>query len=296
MRTAILSDTGGHLGRSSRLSRLAEQLGSAIRAQQPDAVDPDCLRNAVNSFTYSNPNSLPSQAPASQLSSEAHSFSRPFTGAVFEILAGLVVTKAGNAQPTEAHLLAAGDDLARTLVAGIRNAPVVANWYAQVAAAMIQESAAVNAAYPAILKGVFVRRAILSLHSAALVRQFSAVAASAAARGMVASGATTEMALPADHYGLDGPIIVQALSEPPAFTAMAMVAHEQLQPPSAGEAARTFVDDLFRRGRVDYGDYGDAESKLAHPNRRASHRISKEPQGYRLHRVFFDCGLCCGGR
>ena len=39
LRTAILSDTGGHLYQSSRLSRLAEQLAAAIRAQQPDAVE-----------------------------------------------------------------------------------------------------------------------------------------------------------------------------------------------------------------------------------------------------------------
>ena len=39
LRTAILSDTGGHLYQSSRLSRLAEQLATAIRAQQPDAVE-----------------------------------------------------------------------------------------------------------------------------------------------------------------------------------------------------------------------------------------------------------------
>ena len=42
VRNAMLTDTGGHLYHSSRLSRLAEQLGAAIRAQQPDAVDPDC--------------------------------------------------------------------------------------------------------------------------------------------------------------------------------------------------------------------------------------------------------------
>jgi hypothetical protein len=66
LRTAILSDTGGHFYQSSRLSRLAEQLGAAIRAQQPDAVDRDSLRNAVNSFTYKDPINLPQMAPASQ--------------------------------------------------------------------------------------------------------------------------------------------------------------------------------------------------------------------------------------
>jgi len=55
LRKAILQDTSGHLSHNSRLSRLAEQLGAAIRAQDPDAVEPDCLRNAVNSFSYADP-------------------------------------------------------------------------------------------------------------------------------------------------------------------------------------------------------------------------------------------------
>jgi len=57
-RVAILSETEGDLSRSSRLSRLAEQLGWAIRQVSRDAVDPDCLRNAVNSFFYHTPEEL----------------------------------------------------------------------------------------------------------------------------------------------------------------------------------------------------------------------------------------------
>src|SRR5215475_16129854 len=112
LRSAILHDTGGHLYQSSRLSRLAEQLGTAIRAQYPDAVDPDCLRNAVNSFTYHDPITLPQMAPAAQLSSEPHSFSRVFTGAFFESLAGVLTAKAANpTSPTEQELLAVSQEM-----------------------------------------------------------------------------------------------------------------------------------------------------------------------------------------
>ena len=88
LRIAVLSETAGQLYRNSRLSRLAEQLGTAIRTRVPDAVDPDCLRNAVNSFVYQDPVPLPSSGPASRLTSEPHSFSRVFTGAFFDALAG----------------------------------------------------------------------------------------------------------------------------------------------------------------------------------------------------------------
>ena len=118
LRHEVLAETGGNLCRNSRLSRLAEQLGSAIRARSPDAVDPDCLRNAANSFSYQDPMRLPARAPAAQLSSEPHSFSRVFTGAFLEGLAGMASARAASGQVTEADLLAAAGDMADILVAG----------------------------------------------------------------------------------------------------------------------------------------------------------------------------------
>ncbi|HEX3128380.1 MAG TPA: hypothetical protein VH394_13705, partial [Thermoanaerobaculia bacterium] len=76
IRSRVLVQTDGRLYRSSRHSRIAEQLGWAIRQVRPDAVDPDCLRNAVNSFFYMDPAKLPPDGPAGQLSSRPHSFSR----------------------------------------------------------------------------------------------------------------------------------------------------------------------------------------------------------------------------
>ena len=64
---AVIAETGGKLYRSTRLSRLAEQLGWAIRQRQPGDVETDCLRNAVNSFFYQDPQALPPKAPASHL-------------------------------------------------------------------------------------------------------------------------------------------------------------------------------------------------------------------------------------
>jgi hypothetical protein len=292
-RAATIAETGGHLYRSSRLSRLAEQLGAAIRAQFPDAAEPDCLRNAVNSFSYSAPAQLPPNAPASQLSSEAHSFSRLFTGAAFEVLAALLATKAGANAPTADQLLAAGDDLARILIAGVQQAAVVSNWYAQVAAAMVQTSAQVDPAYPPLLRSVFVRRAILSLHSAAAIHQFAPAVHDAAAAAPQTPAGLPHMALPAEHLGLNRPVVVKVASEPRPFAAMAMEANESLQPPSASEAARVFVDDLFRKGRVDYDGHGVTEAMLIHGRRRRnSHRIVPHPAGYMLERQLFDCGFC----
>jgi hypothetical protein len=295
LRAAILHDTGGNLYQNSRLSRLAEQLGTAIRAQAPDAVNPDCLRNAVNSFTYQDPINLPQMAPAAQLSSEPHSFSRVFTGAFFEALAGMLTAKAANpAAPTEQELAAVSQEMGDILVTGARQAPVVSNFYAQVAAAMVQASAGKNPKYPPVLKGVFVRRSILSLHAAttveALHQSVAAAVAPTAAAGP--TEALDTVALPAAHYGLEQPLLVESPSHPRQLYAVSAAADaSSIDPASSITAARAFVDDLFRRGRVDYNGIGRPEARLEHGHRLRTHELVREGGSVRLRRRLFDCGL-----
>jgi hypothetical protein len=89
-RLFVLNQTGGRLNVNSRLSQLARQLGWAIRVEfDPTAVDNDCLRNASNRFFYQDPAGLPPDGPASQLTSEVHNFSRVFSGAFLDVLAGM---------------------------------------------------------------------------------------------------------------------------------------------------------------------------------------------------------------
>jgi hypothetical protein len=295
LRAGILSDTSGHLYQNSRLSRLAVQLGAAIRAQQPDAVDPDCLRNAVNSFTYEDPINMPQTAPASQLSSEPHSFSRLFTGAFFESLGSMLAASAADpSAPTSQELASVAGDLAGILVNAIKQAPVVSSWYAQVAATMVQLAGKVNAGYPAILKGVFVRRSILSLHSAASVEAFRSALMTAAPAADAKPEPLAVIALPTAHYGLDRPLLVETPSHPRPFLATAAAGDASpIEPAGAATAARAFVDDLFRGGRVDYADIGSPEARMVHGRRLRSHRLVREAKSIRLERQLFDCGLCC---
>src|SRR5262245_11584040 len=159
LRQAVLTETGGVLYRSSRLSRLAEQLGWAIRQDFPAAVDRDCLRNAVNSFFYRDPDTLPSSCPATTLSSEPHSCSRVFTGGFFEALAGML-----KARPAAdaANLLQVSQDMGKILVSAIRGAAVVPAFYSQVAASMIQLAGAQFKGYQQAVKSAFVRHGIVS--------------------------------------------------------------------------------------------------------------------------------------
>jgi hypothetical protein len=291
MRAAVLKDTGGHLYRNSRLSRLAEQLGTAIRAQAPDAVDPDCLRNAVNSFTYSDPMELPSSAPASQLSSEPHSFSRLISGAIFEAMAGMLATSSPDPNaPTDQDLARVSGEIGKILVDAVVAAPAAPNFFSQVATQMVQASQAVNDEYPGVLRGVFVRRAILSLESATSLHALAALPVVAAA------AAPAHLALPGARYGLTQPLMVQAPAQPRHFAVTSAAPNgSSVQPPNAMEAARAFVDDLFQNGRVDDQNLIAKTARLVHGKRRLrTHRLKAEAAGVRLERVLFDCGICHG--
>jgi hypothetical protein len=297
LRAAILQDTAGHLSRNSRLSRLAEQLGAAIRAQAPDAVDPDCLRNAANSFSYADPSTLPSVAPASQLSSEAHSFSRVFTGAFLDALGAMLRAHAADpAMPTADELAEVSLHIRDILMEAIANAPVVSNFMAQVATGMVAASASLNAAYPDILKEAFTRRAIISLQTGVMAtsRHPASVAAmtETSARSLSAIP-LDQVALPAAQYGINEPLIVATPSHPRRVLATA--AQPDLTPAdpmSAVSAATQFVDDLFARGRVDLGEMETRKSVARLGGRLKTHKLVREKGALTLRRILFDCGLC----
>ena len=291
LRGAILSDTGGKISKASRLSRLAEQLGTAIRAQQPDAVEPDCLRNAANSFVYRDPSTLPSSAAASSLSSEPHSFSRVFTGAFFEILGAMLQIKAGASTPTDPQLLAVSTEFGGILATAIKAASVVSDWYAQVAAQIVLAAGKVNPAYPPAIKAVFVRRQILSLHSAATIGMVAQSAPTMAAIAGPIQGPLTKVALRAGHYGIDGLLLVDAPGQHRAFIAASAGPNSQpIEPATGATAAQYFVDDLFTRGRVDYD--AQPHAHLDHRKRMKTHRVVKHGDAHHLERVLFDCGIC----
>ena len=90
--------SGSSVFQSSRVSRLGEQMGWALRQQRPDLPDRDCLRDAVNTFFYVSPETLPTTAPSASLSSEPHNFSRVFTAAFMRVLDEMLKAHDGNAR------------------------------------------------------------------------------------------------------------------------------------------------------------------------------------------------------
>jgi hypothetical protein len=295
-RQAVFNETQGVLNRASRLSRLAEQLGAAIRVQHPDAVDRDCLRNAVNSFFYRDPQTLPPSGPASQLSSEPHSFSRVFTAAFLDALAGIFRLQGNPA--TADDMVKATQDAGRLLVAGVLDAPVVPDYYSQVAAHMISagESAPFNGKYRDVLKSAFVRRGILSLQAAATI---SNVKVDSPRRSAMAGAKTAESkelpkaAISGAQYGLTRAALkVHTAEEPKRFAVTSSsITLGPVEPRSPQNAAESFTEDLFQRGRVDVGAYSNPESGLMHGLAIKTHVIVEESGDLVLKRRTFECGF-----
>ena len=290
--SGVLADTGGVLNHSSRLSRLAEQLGAAIRIGHPDAVDRDCLRNAVNSFFYTDPQNLPPGAPASQLSSEPHSFSRVFSGAFLDALAGMFALQGGT--PSSDGLVEVSHDMGHLLVGGVLGASVVPDYYSQVAAHMIQagEDAPFNGKYRDVLKSAFVRRGILSLQAAATLGGVGRMAMRAAAAAGAPKGRLPITAISAAGFGLKKAVIkVHTASEPKqlAVTGAAMALGAS-QSRSGQGAAESYAEDLFQRGHVEVAKQAHATMGLTHPHSFKTHRVVEVSGDLMLERKAFDCG------
>jgi hypothetical protein len=326
-RAAVLEDTGGRLNVSSRLSRVAEQLGWGIRQIAPTAVDRDCLRNAANRFFYQAPEDLAPTAPAGELASESHSFARVFTGGFLDALA-YMVDLAGSAN--DATLLAVSRDIGQLLVDAIRTASITPAYYSQVGAAMVQaDKVRNNGKYRDALTEAFVKRGILSptaavgLANAPLPHLEPAPSKAAgisegqpmAARiglgpnagGMVLSynGANDDShlrgyddapELPSRSVIAEfmaGTPILMHLPEEKQRLAAASAALDQgsAEPSSAERAGRCFLEDLIRLGRIDLGDVVGVAAALRAPVGAKTHVLESTPSGQVLKRIYFDCGM-----
>jgi hypothetical protein len=285
VRDEVMAATAGRLSRASRVSRLAEQLGWAIRQSHPDAVDADCLRNAVNSFFYRQPEGLPPMAPASALSSEPHSFSRVFTAAWLESLAGMLEARGSGADA----LAVVTADAGRLLVGAVGAARIASNYYAQIAAGLLgADERLTGGAYRAAIRRAFVGRGILAMSSA------PAAAEGPRLRGAAESSRRARR-LPTIAVPIDGPAyglrLRRLLVEAPVGVTRwsAASAAPDLGPVVAAtpeRASRAFVEDLLRRGRVDTSAPRGRGTPVA-AGGRATHAFVRDGRHVRLLRRLF---------
>jgi hypothetical protein len=296
LRTAVLTETANAVYRTSRLSRLAEQLGWAIRQSNPAAAEPDCLRNAVNSFFYRDPASLPPQAPASSLSSEPHSFSRVFTAAMFEGLANMFQTRPAQ---DEQNLLRASEDAARILIAAVRATNVVPDFYSQVAAHVLDEAQSQfgDTRYEQALRSAFVRHGILPPAMAIDIAAMARAISPAAPEEQTADLPLQQISVA--EYGLGvTTIAVHAAAQPKQFDVGGAALTLGTTPaPAEDVAAKAFFENLLRRGRLKLEDALAQRAQIVRatsPRTHDSytHELIRQGEELVLRRVRVDCCFC----
>jgi len=298
-RQVLLSDTSGKINRASRLSRVAEQLGAAIRSNHPDAVDADCLRNACNSFFYKDPQTLAPNAPSTQLSSEPHSFSRVFTGAFLEVLSAVFLLKGKATDPDS--LLESSREMGEILANSVLSASIVPDYFSQVAAQMVQvaENAPFGGKYRDVLKSAFIRKGILSLQAAsslgALKRQNARSMTASIQSYTSKSGELPITSISAAQYGLKrSSIQVHSAEEPKKFGVTgSSLTTGPLESRAPHSAAEIYTEDIFKRGHVDVGEHAHPENGMTHPFTFKTHFISEKNGELRLVRRSFNCGWGC---
>jgi hypothetical protein len=298
VRIAALS--GVQNDKSSQLSRCAEQLGWALRQVDPTAVNTDCLRNAWNKFQYVDPSTLPDSAPATKLCAEVHSFSRVFTGAFYEILSGML--KIRSSKSTQSDLAAVATDFALLLIDATAAAPVQPDYFAQVAAHIIDaDTARFAGKYRSALIATFVGRRIVPKAAVQTLAAHKGKVPVMAATGMAGASARPaktqvhNVVLNAADFGLAGKTLVvpAPLEQKPSLSVAAGLAHQRVGPNSVQQATHRFVKMLFAHDRVDI-ESGTKKLGVTDSTPRAklkqTHVLTKTKDGFKLTRRLFHCG------
>ena len=171
----VLEQTGGDLSKANSAAELGEELGTAINTVVGhDATGGNFTRNAINKFTWQDPNTLPDSGPPDELHNEVHDFSRLWTGAFYDIFTGIVNQNVAEGQDVKSAILAATDAGFKMYADLMRPgyAPEGEFTYRDMAAAMVKSENEQNAGkYTGLISQVMSDRKILPQESGLVAPQ-----------------------------------------------------------------------------------------------------------------------------
>jgi hypothetical protein len=313
LRAAALAQSPD-LSRQNLLSRLAEELGAAVRREYgAAAADPDALRRALNRFRWADPSTLPADAPSSRLSGEPHSFSRVFTGCLWDTIrfAFAAGPRTANALGTVATAVGV------RWLAAIRSVPLTARLFAGVGQRMLQADLQQHAGALA----PHIRRAFAG-HGIALAAAVQSLPMPLAAPRRLAAARPAVAALlgeraAATHFTvvetpMHGTVAHVAAWRPLALSGRGLAGLHVLVPATArlvlrGTAILGSIGDpapvdehverharAFAQGLVANGQLEGVAGRRERRPPRATHRVAVRSGKRVIVRLGFACGCCAG--
>lgn len=176
VRAWALAENKGDLAKSNIATRLAEQMARGLfnAGHTQAVVSANALRDLANPFRYRDPEKLPARAPATRLSSESHSFSRIFSGALYDVLVGIYETLRREGRSADDALAEARASTGQLVAQGVLLAPKGDAFFKTLAVALLTASLQnFDGKYFPILKRVLVKRRLLKGREAAALREMA---------------------------------------------------------------------------------------------------------------------------
>lgn len=256
----VVEQTGGDLSKPNAVAAMGEELGIAINhAAGKNATGGDYTRNAINSFTWQDPSTLPERGGPNQLGREVHSFSRLWTGATYDILKGIVDANMASGQSPKEALKAGGEALLSIYTNLFKTAPKGDFTYRDMAQAMCKsDEQSNNGKNVALMTKVFTDRKILGQVAFSSTPRTSFVEAGSenAAEGTQ----NIRVALHGADYGMfDGAIVENPVEKDGALTKSG----------ETGARVQDSLKKLIAEGRIKYTE----------PNQVVTHKDLFDNQG-----------------
>jgi hypothetical protein len=159
----IIKETNGTLSSSNSVSRLAEHFAKTIYnvTNGKHGSNPNFLRDAVNSFSYVDPITLPDEAEDEKISRECHSFSRIWTGCWYDIFVGIYSLEKNKHDCLKAIKIAR-DISAKYFIQSILEVPCTFKMFEALSQKIIQIDLKNGGKYNSLLKNIFNKRKIVT--------------------------------------------------------------------------------------------------------------------------------------
>jgi hypothetical protein len=191
--------------------------------------------------------------------------------------------------PSADDLLQASLDLGRLLVAAVQAAPVVSDYFAQVAAHLLEaDQALFSGKYAEAIQFGFGGKGILSLPSVGASTATPGPALAAAA-GLAATDASLPTAAFAGaDFGFDRPVVMRVPAQPRRLAASAVAPDGGSLPPAPAEdVAAGFLRELLLRRKVRL-PHQPHDADLVDPGPLKTHRLVDEGDHLRVERLLVE--------